>query len=223
MVNPGPWFELLQSTPCLMVGLTGGIACGKSHSTKVFAELGAYVIDADEIAHDVIRSGQPAYEEIVAHFGRDILDPSGEIDRRRLGAIIFSDPASRQKLNSIVHPRVIEQEAYRSGEIIGRVGNCIIIVDAALMVEAHYHTRFDKLVVVHCKPELQLHRLVTRDGLSYQEAEQRISTQMPLSEKLKLANYVIETSGTYRQSRAQIAAIYALLVEALLAKAAAGG
>src|SRR3990172_1820089 len=144
--------------PVLLVGLTGGIACGKSHATKVLAELGAHILDADLIAHELVRSGHPAYAEIVERFGREILDTDGEIDRKRLGKIIFADPAARQSLNAIVHPRVIEEEARRSAGIVSQVGSCLLIVDAALMIEVGYHKRFEKLVVVHCRPEVQLHR-----------------------------------------------------------------
>ena len=202
----------------LMVGLTGGIACGKSHATRAFGELGAYIIDADAIAHELIHSEGPAYKEIVDCFGPGILDAVQEIDRKKLGAIIFHDAGSRRKLNSILHPRIIEEEGRRSAEIQSQCGNCIIIVDAALMIETGYHTRFDKLVVVHCKPELQLHRLMSRDGLDFEDAQARIDAQMPISEKLKLADYIIETSGTYRQTRFQIVTIHGLLIRDLLAK-----
>lgn len=215
MKDPGAKPDSSISQTSLMVGLTGGIACGKSHSIKVFAESGAHVLDADEIAHQVIKSGNPAHRQIVEHFGDTVLDASGEIDRKTLGARIFSDAKARRILNSIVHPRVIEREKHLSGEIMARVGHCIIIVDAALMIEAKYHTRFDKLIVVHCRPELQVYRLVMRDTLSHKEALARIATQMQLSEKLKLADYVIETSGTYKQTRAQIEAIYAMLMNDL--------
>jgi dephospho-CoA kinase len=210
--------QSLGGTLSLLVGLTGGIACGKSNATRVFAELGAHVLDADQIAHEAIRAGQPAFTEIVDYFGRDITNADGEIDRKRLGKIIFSDVGAREKLNAIVHPRVIAEQERLSEDITARCGSCIIIVDAALMIEAGSYKRFEKLIVVHCKPELQLHRLMVRDGLTLAEAQERIATQMPLSEKLKLASYVVETSGTYRQTRSQIVAIHNMLLQTLFLK-----
>lgn len=202
----------------LLVGLTGGIACGKSHANRVFGELGAYVIDADALAHELIHREFEAYHEILAAFGPEVLDSSGEIDRKKLGVIVFSDPQARKRLNAILHPRIIEEENRRSTELQSQFGSCIIIVDAALMIEGGYHSRFDKLVVVHCKPELQLHRLMTRDGLAFEDAQARIESQMPIAEKLKLADYILETSGTYRQTRAQIINIHGLLVRDLRTK-----
>jgi dephospho-CoA kinase len=202
----------------LMVGLTGGIACGKSHATRAFGELGAHIIDADALAHELIHSQSPAYREIVDTFGTGILTENEEIDRKRLGAIIFRDEAARQKLNAILHPKIIEEEARRSAEIQSQYGSCIIIVDAALMIEAGYYRRFDKLIVVHCKPELQIHRLMCRDGLDHEAAQARIASQMPVVQKLKLADYIIETSGTYRQTRSKVVTIHGLLIRDLLSK-----
>jgi dephospho-CoA kinase len=202
----------------LMVGLTGGIACGKSHATRAFSELGAHIIDADAIAHELIQYKSPAYQEIVDCFGPEILDLGAEINRKKLGSIIFHNAVSRERLNAILHPKIIEEENRRSKQIQEQCGSSIIIVDAALMIEAGYHTRFDKLVVVHCKPELQLHRLMSRDSLDYEDAQARVDSQMPIAQKLKLADYIIETSGTYRQTRFQIDTIHGLLVRDLLAK-----
>jgi dephospho-CoA kinase len=199
----------------LKVGLTGGIACGKSYALKEFHRLGAYAIDADKIAHSVTEPGQPAYEEIVAHFGREILLEDGCIDRKKLGALIFGNGSERMKLNSIVHPFILQEEHRMMSEAQKNprsLRSPILMVDAALMVEVGSYRNYDFVVVVYCHPSIQLSRLVTREGLTEEEAWQRISSQMPLLEKVRYADYVIENSGKLSHAHRQIKQVFAELI-----------
>lgn len=204
----------------LKVGLTGGIATGKSHALAEFRSLGAHTIDADEIAHRVITRGRPAYDEILEHFGSGILQQDGEIDRKALGRIVFADEEKLKRLNAIVHPRVFEEEEKELREIETgmRKHSPIVITDAALMIEAGSYKRYDKIVVVSCIPELQFARLVARDGIPPEDAAIRISRQMPISEKVKYADYLIENSGKYNETRRQIRQVYASLMADYAAK-----
>ncbi len=200
-------------TGCMLhVGLTGNIASGKSHATAVFAELGAHIIDADTIAHELLAPGTETYRKVVGAFGPEILDPDRTINRRRLGAIIFNDTEKRLLLNGLVHPDVRTEVLGRIAKLEGDGRGGIIIVDAALMVESGAYKIYDKLIVVHCAPQLQIARIVSRDGLTIAEARARMAAQMPAEEKVKIADYTIDTSGTFRQTREQIEAIYRDLV-----------
>ncbi len=192
----------------LKVGLTGGIATGKSYVTRLLRQLGCEVVDADLIAHQVIEPGQPAYQEIVSEFGSEIVGEDGAIDRARLAAIVFADPARRQRLEAIVHPRVKEAQERWLVEVAARNPEAIAIVDAALLIEAGAYRHFDKVVVVYCEPQLQLERLMKRNQLTREEALSRISSQMPAAEKRKYADYVINTSGSFAETRQQVLALY---------------
>ncbi len=195
----------------LKVGLTGGIATGKSYVVSVLRELGCEVIDADQVAREVVAPGQPALDEIVAAFGPDSLTPEGTLDRARLGAIIFADPAKRERLNAIVHPRVFEAQAKWFAEVEARDPGAIAVVDAALMIETGSYRRFDTLVVVHCNPILQLERLMARNGLTREEAEARIRAQMPSEEKLKFADHAIDTTQGFDATRRQVETLHETL------------
>ncbi|MFN8001575.1 MAG: dephospho-CoA kinase [Acidobacteriota bacterium] len=195
----------------LKVGLTGGIATGKSYVVSVLRELGCEVIDADAVAHQVMEPGQVAYQDIVAHFGREILAPDQKIDRAKLGAIVFADVDQRQRLNAIVHPRVFEAQAQWMAGIADRHPDAIVIIEAALMIETGSYKRFDKLVVVYCEPELQLARLMERNQLPREQAQARIAAQLPSAEKLKYADYRIDTSLSFEDTRRQVQALYAQL------------
>lgn len=192
----------------LKVGLTGGIACGKTYVTEQLRARGCEVLDADQVARAVVEPGQPAYHDIVREFGSEILLPEGAIDRAKLGAIVFADAARRAQLNAIVHPRVHEAQTQWLAEVIARNPNAIAIVDAALMIESGGYKRFDKLIVVHCAPEIQLARLMERNQLSLEEAARRIAAQMPSAEKLTYADYAIDTSGGFAPTDQQISALY---------------
>lgn len=192
----------------LKVGLTGGIATGKSYVLSVLRELGCEVMDADQTAREVVAPGQPAFDEIVAHFGNEIIGEDGQLNRPKLGAIIFNNAAEREKLNSIVHPKVFEAQARWMAEIENRKPSAIVIIDAALMIETGSYRRFDKVVVVHCQPEIQLERLMTRNNLTREEATARISSQMPSDEKLKVADFAINTSLGFEDTRQQVVSLF---------------
>ncbi|MBI1940613.1 MAG: dephospho-CoA kinase, partial [Acidobacteria bacterium] len=189
-------------------GLTGGIASGKSSVARKFAELGAKIIDADRLGHDLIRSGLPAYDEILHRFGREILDASGEIDRKRLGAIAFADPQKLRELNAILHPRIIKGVERLAVEFHARDPHAVILVDAALIFEAGIGGRFAKVIVAWCRPEQQIERLMINNGLSREDAERRIGNQMPAEEKRRRADYVIDCSGSLDETRRQVEALY---------------
>ena len=192
----------------LHVGLTGNIASGKSNAGRVFTELGAHVIDADAIAREVLAPGTDGYRRVVETFGSDILDIDQTINRRKLGDIVFCDSERRNLLNSLVHPSVRAEISRRIAELEQNLQTGIIIVDAALMVETGSYKMYDFLIVVTCDPALQLARIMNRDGLGVDEARARIAAQLPAEQKVKLADYTIDTSGTLRQTREQIEAIY---------------
>ena len=187
----------------LRVGLTGSIGVGKSFVASVFVELGCHVLDADQTAREVVMPGTPGLKALVEAFGEDILTTNGTLDRKRLGALIFADPNKRERLNSILHPFIIARQDEILSGWEAEDPDGIGIVDAALMIESGGYKRFDKLIVVHCRPEVQLERLMLRDKLSRDEALRRINSQMPQDEKQKFADYLIDTSDGYESTRVQ--------------------
>lgn len=191
----------------LVVGLTGSIASGKSVVSKTLKELGLPIIDADLIARKMVKPGEVGYQEIVDHFGKGILNPDQTINRRRLAKIIFSASKERERLNFILHPRIVEESKRRMRDFKER-GERIVILDAALLVEAGELSLADKLIVVTVSPKIQVKRLVQRDHLTEREAKKRIATQMSLSEKVKLADYVIDNSGPVRKTIKRTKGIY---------------
>jgi len=195
----------------LKIGLTGGIATGKSYVLSLLRGFGCEVMDADIVGHQVIEPGKPAFAEIIDRFGADVLDSSGNIDRARLGAIVFSDRNQLAKLNSIVHPRVFAAQDRWFAEVEARDPDAIIVVDAALMIETLSYRRYDKLIVVHCREDIQLQRLMARNKLSHEEAVSRISAQMASAEKLKYADYAIDTSNGFEATRQQVDSLYSEL------------
>jgi len=196
----------------LRVGLTGSIGVGKSFVASVFVELGCHVIDADQTAREVVMPGTPGLKALVDVFGQDILTADGTLDRKRLGALIFADQSQREQLNHILHPFIIarQDEILNAWEAEDPDG--IGIVDAALMIESGGYRRFDKLIVVHCRPEVQLERLMLRDKLSLDEAQRRIDAQMPQEEKQKFADYLIDTSDGFDLTREQTIKVYKALL-----------
>src|SRR5215510_8402119 len=175
----------------LKVGLTGSIAVGKSFVVKILSDLGCRVLDADAVAREVVAPGTPGIKAVVDVFGGEILNEDGTLDRARLGAIVFADEAKRLRLNSILHPFIIAEQDKVLSEWERLDPGGIAVVDAALMIESGGYQRFDKVIVVHCRPEVQLQRLTSRDGLSRSEAEKRIASQMPQDEKKKYADFLI--------------------------------
>jgi dephospho-CoA kinase len=196
----------------LRVGLTGSIGVGKSFVSSVLAELGCRVLDADQTAREVVKPDSPALRELVATFGSQILRPDGSLDRPALGAVVFADAAQRVVLNSLLHPYIIAEQDRTLAEWAAADPQGIAVVDAALMIESGGYKRFDKLIVVHCRDEVQLERLMTRDGLSREQAEQRIAAQMPQEEKKKLADYLIDTSDGFEVTRARTTEVYQKLL-----------
>jgi dephospho-CoA kinase len=197
----------------LRYGLTGGIASGKSTVAAMLRELGFPVLEADRIAHQVIEPGQPAYAEVIAKFGKEILDADQFINRGRLGAIVFNDREKLDQLNAILHPRV-EEEMIKQFAQLERAGKYkAAFVAAALIFEANLHKRLDGVVVAWCMSEQQLARLIDR-GLSEAEARKRIALQMPVQEKLALATDKIDCSDSLKETRRQVEALATKLRQA---------
>lgn len=195
------------------VGLTGSIGVGKSFVGSVFVELGCRLLDADDSAREVVQPGTSGLRAVVSEFGKEILQSDGTLNRKKLAVLIFADEKKRHRLNSILHPLIIE----RQDEILRRWEtedpNGIGIVDAALMIESGGYKRFDKLVVVHCRPDVQLERVMLRNGLSREEALSRIQSQMSQDEKQKFADYLIDTSDGFEPTRKRTKEVYEQLVD----------
>lgn len=192
----------------LKIGLTGSIAVGKTFVCEVLRELGCPVLDADQTARDVVKPGTKGLELITEKFGREVLKSDGELDRARLGAIVFADEQKRQLLNSIVHPLVIETQYKWLHERELENPNGIAVIDAALMIESGGFRRFDKTIVVWCQPEIQIERLMARNNLSREDAILRINAQMPQEEKKKYADFLIDTSSGFEDTRRQTERIF---------------
>jgi dephospho-CoA kinase len=178
----------------LRVGLTGGIATGKSTVARIFQNLGATILDADEFAHRLIERDGAAYERVLQGFGKEILRPDGSIDRGLLGRIVFGDADRRATLESILHPLIREREAERAEEVAATGQGRIVVSNAALLIETGFYRDYHRVVVVHCSMEAQIERIFNRDGLPEAEARTRIAAQMDTKDKLKVAHYAIDTT-----------------------------
>ncbi len=191
-----------------IIGLTGNIASGKTEVAKIFKELGAKVIDADEIAREVVEPGEAAWQEIVEEFGGNILNPDGSINRKKLGEIIFNDDKKREQLNRITHPRIMTKlketiDNYKKENVK------LVIIEAALIVERGGLLKLiDELIVVSADAETQIERIMTRDGLRRDEALSRMESQMPISEKTKHATYIIDNSESLEETRKQVEEVW---------------
>ena len=192
----------------LVIGLTGGIAAGKSTVARTLRELGAPVVDADSIAREVVAPGQPALAEVVRAFGPAMLLPDGTLDRKRLGALVFADPEQRKILNGITHPRIAAATQARL-EALRAEGAPVAIYEAALLVENRIHLGRDGLIVLAVDEATQLERTVKRDGLSVDEARARVRAQAPLADKLAVATWVIRTDGPLEATRKLVEAVWA--------------
>lgn len=190
-----------------IVGLTGGIASGKSTVSAFLKDLGAFVIDADEIARKVVEPGTPGLNAIVQVFGEEILGADGRLDRPRLGKLIFAEPELRKELNSIVHPEVA-MEMMRSAKTARAAGHEWVIYDAALLVENQVHTAFPELIVVAASPHVQVERMMKRDNFTQEEANQRLKSQLPLEEKVNVATFVIQNDGTLEDTLKQTETVF---------------
>lgn len=190
-----------------IVGLTGGIASGKSTVAAMLRALGAPVVDADAIAREVVEPGQPALAEIVGRWGPGVLGPDGRLDRKRLAAIVFADPDERRALEAITHPRIAERSRARIAEFAAR-GAPAVVYEAALIVENKLYEWMDALIVVAVPPDVQRARLMARDGITAAEADARIAAQLPLADKVAVATYVVDNSGSVDDTRAQVERIW---------------
>ena len=195
----------------LKVGLTGSIAVGKSFVLEVLRELGARTIDADQVARECVEPGTPGLAAVVREFGDGVLSPDRSLDRAKIGAIVFGDEAKREKLNAILHPFIIAKQDEIMRQWERETPDAMAVIDAALMIESGGYKRFHKLIVVHCQPEIQIQRLMKRNKLSREEAELRVKSQMPQEEKMKYADYLIDTSQGFENARTQVHALWGKL------------
>jgi dephospho-CoA kinase len=192
------------------LGLTGGIASGKTAVAAMLREMGFAVLDADSLAHKLVEPSQPAYDEVVREFGASIVDADSRVNRTKLAALVFADPAKLGRLNAILHPRVEAVIHKKFAELSSNGTRDAAFVEAALLVEAGYHKNLDGLVLTWCRPDQQLERLRAR-GLSDENARQRIAAQLPVSEKLRYATETIDCSGSLEETRKQVEALAAKL------------
>ena len=197
----------------LKVGLTGSIAVGKSFVLSVLRELGCATFDADKIAHSVMEPGCPAYEDIVREFGREVLAEDRAIDRVKLGAIVFADEDRRKRLNEIVRQRMIEEQDRLLSEVEQKNPLGIAVMDAALIIESGGYKRFDKLIVAYCDSEIQIERLMRRNKITRSDAERRIAAQMSSGEKRRYADFEIDTSGPFHQTRQRVTEVFNQLLQ----------
>jgi len=199
----------------LLVGLTGGIATGKSTVTGLLASPSVRVVDADALAREVVEPGTSAHALIVAEFGRDVLQPDGRLDRARLGEVVFQDEAKRKRLEAITHPAIRARFEQLMADLERRGFDGLLIWDAALLVESGGHNKMDKVVVVTTDPATQLRRLIARDGSTEEAARARTASQMPLAVKARAADYVIDNSGPREGTAARVREVYRALLEDL--------
>jgi dephospho-CoA kinase len=192
----------------LRVGLTGGIASGKSTVSRMFAGLGCKVIDSDRITRQLFEPGNPVNAAVVETFGRRVVALDGSIDRKVLGELVFDNADLRQKLNSIVHPAINQRQSDFLAQAAAEDSHAIGIVEAALIVEVGTYKNYDKIIVVTCLPKIQRERLRDRSGLTPEQIETRIASQMPLEEKVKVADFVIDNSGDIGRTRQQVEEVY---------------
>ncbi|MGP8153772.1 MAG: dephospho-CoA kinase [Smithella sp.] len=192
----------------LNVGLTGGIACGKSTVAKMFVNKGAHLIDFDRLAHEVQEPGKPAWQRIIDSFGKEILQPDRKIDRIKLGNIVFADKKKLGKLGKIVHPLIYREWEARLERIEKKEKHAIILSDVPLLFEGNMQYFFDLTMLVLVAPEEQISRLIKRSGVSREEAEKRLNSQMPISEKIALADIVIDNKGTIANTERKVDEIW---------------
>ena len=197
----------------LKVGLTGGIASGKSTVSEAFARLGAKVLDADEVAREVVLPGKPAWTKLRHTFGSEFFHPDGRLNRSKLRRLVFANPEERSRLNAIVHPEVMREIDFRFEQLTSSAEHAVVLVDVPLLLEVEAADRFDRVVVVYVNETVQLDRLMERDGLSAEETSQALSTQIPLRDKVKQADFVIDNSGTLEETKAQVEKVWQKLLE----------
>jgi dephospho-CoA kinase len=196
-----------------VIGLTGGIASGKSLVASMLRDLGAPVVDADALARVAVEPGRPAYRDIVREFGEEVLAPDATIDRKRLAAVVFADQAKRKRLEAITHPRIAQLAQEETAAHAAR-GAEVVVYEAALLVENGMHRFLDGLIVVAASEEAQLRRAMARDGQGEEAARARIAAQLPLAKKLAVATHVIDNSGSIEETRAQVERLWHKLTSA---------
>jgi dephospho-CoA kinase len=195
----------------LRVGLTGGLASGKSFAGHALRDLGCHLIEADELGHQVLLPGAEAYDAVIQEFGQEIVDEAGIIDRHKLGERVFGQPELLAKLSSLVHPPVTERQERMIAEIVRTDPAAIIVVEAAILVETGSYKKFDRLIVVVCTVEQQMERAMKRGTYTKEEVLARLSRQLPLEEKVRVADYVIDSSGTKENTLEQVRVLYGSL------------
>lgn len=191
----------------IIVGITGGIACGKSTVSKLLSKKGAIPINSDEIGHQLLKRGSPVMGALLEAFGSDILDQSSDVNRQKLGAIVFNDKAARERLNAIMHPPIVQQSRSEANRLVAEDADCVVLIDAPLLIEANSQDTVDVIVVVTASTQIQLQRLLDR-SLSPAEAQARIDSQIPLSEKIKYADFVLENDGTFEELKRKVAGLW---------------
>jgi dephospho-CoA kinase len=192
----------------LIVGLTGGVASGKTAISQILKEEGAYLIDADQIARELVQPHTATWNELIKVFGKEILQEDGSIHRKRLAAKVFSDPEQRNLLNQILHPRIKAEMNKGVKEIGQKDRDAIVVIDAALLIELGDHREMDKVIVVTSTEKQQIERLKKRDGVDQEEAQRILFSQMPLEEKLKVADFVIQNEGSFEETRRRVKEIF---------------
>jgi len=192
----------------LKVGLTGGLACGKSFVGQALRNLGCHLIEADQLGHEVLQPGGAAYEDVVREFGPGILDANGLIDRKRLAGEVFGNPERLAALNRLVHPHVFRREDELIAQFAQADPRGIVVVEAAILIEAGSYKNYDRLILVQCEEQQQIDRSVKRDHANREEVLARLSRQMPIAEKRKFADYVIDTSGSKEETLRQVREVY---------------
>jgi len=192
----------------LIVGLTGGIASGKSTIADMFKREGAYIIDIDMVSRDVVKPGRPAWQEVVHIFGKEVLNEDQTLNRKKVGDIVFSDAGKRKKLEKIIHPKITAEKLRQIGEIEAQNKRAIVIVDMPLLIETDKQDTVDKVVLVYASPRNQIERLVKRDGLSLEEAHKRLASQMPIENKKKYAHYIINNEEPLEEVQKTVIEIF---------------
>ena len=197
----------------LKAGLTGGLATGKTYVAGLLEKLGCYVIHADRLGHEVLLPGAEAYDDVVAEFGSGIVAADGTIDRKALGSVVFSNPGRLEALNALVHPHVFRRQNEFFDAVARKDAQAIVVSEAAIMIETGSYKRYDRLILTVCPPEVQIRRFVEREGARDEEARERLARQMPLDDKKKFADYIIDTSGTKADTEQQVRQVYLQLTK----------
>jgi dephospho-CoA kinase len=192
----------------LIVGLTGGIASGKSTIADMFKKEGAYIIDIDMISRDVVKPGKPAWQDVVHIFGKEVLNEDQTLNRKKVGDIVFSDAEKRKKLEEIIHPKITAETLMKINEIAKKDNQAIVIIDIPLLIETDKQDTVNKVVLVYTSPQGQIERLVKRDGLSLEDAHKRLTSQMPIENKKKYAHYIINNEEPLKEVQKRVKEIF---------------